>query len=365
MIEGIKVAFSDEVIEKTCDNVRKVMKSGRLVHDEFIPKFEEILRNETGKKHVALFASDTSAQEILYKVLKPESNGIAYFQGNGFPSPIFAAKRAGYKIKYLDIDPLTLDVTRLEDVRKDGSIVNLMSTGGRIPLKLVGGEYGVFEKRKCISIDDAAHSFGSRRGTHRPGSLGDYTIFSFYATKPMTMGEGGAICSSDEEVVEKCAMYSRYGKVELFGQPVCKYKGYSCRMTELLAAVGCAVYEGIPESLRIRKKLAAIYLERLKDFAPIHLYDYGDSNFYKFPVFIDRKNMDAVKLKFLLREKGINLSAGVYDFPVYHQPAIYHRSLCLPGTELFCKQHVCLPMSDFHTESEIHQVCDVLLEILK
>src|SRR5690606_16493616 len=60
-------------------------------------------------------------------------------------------------------------------------------------------------------IEDAAHAFPARYNGRMVGSLGDFTCFSFYATKTITTGEGGIICTDDDAWAERCRIMSLHG----------------------------------------------------------------------------------------------------------------------------------------------------------
>jgi dTDP-4-amino-4,6-dideoxygalactose transaminase len=374
MIKGIQVGFDKTVQEAVVRNVAQVMATGRLIHDTFIPKFEEILTSMTGKKIARLFSSDTAAQELLFHAL--EIRGLCHseqttviFQANGFPSPAFAAVRAGYAVGWVDVDPETLDIDLghlehlCQQLKSQGSwiILNVMSTAGRIPGNLPK-LLSLCARYNVLVIDDAAHSFGSRRGEVGAGTWGDFTVFSFYATKPMCCGEGGAIVSDDVETVEACEYLARYGKKNQFGPPVCDWMGWSSRPTELLAAAAVGIFGGFAAATDRRQQVALKYLS---DLPPkyFHQYDFAGSNFYKFPV-LPKTPIDRERFKTEMKSRGVEMSAGVYDFPTYRQPAFgdSFRSTYLPGAEKFCPQHLCLPMHEFLSEGDVTHVIKAAVE---
>ena len=62
---------------------------------------------------------------------------------------------------------------------------------------------GIADRHSLVVIEDAAHAIEARRDGVRPGELGDAACFSFYATKNITSGEGGAISTNSEEIAEQ------------------------------------------------------------------------------------------------------------------------------------------------------------------
>ncbi len=370
MIAGMDIQFSDAVIDQACENVRQVLKSGRLVYDKFVPQFEEYLRGVSGKKAAACFSSDTAAQGCLYRALNlgEDGDGMIIFQGNAFPTPTFEAQRAGLHPIWIDIDPLTLDPS-LPQIQQfvntmDVRAVSIMSTGGRIPSN--AKEIVDFcRSREVPVIDDAAHSFKSCRDDLIAGGWADYGIYSFYATKPMTTAEGGAIVSDNTDVVDRAAQWARYGKKTFFGPTACEVPGFSCRFNELQAAVGCAIAVGAEACYRRRGEIAAKYIAAFSKIGAerFRLYDYSGSNFYKFPVLMATEAQKAAFASHLAG-RGIKLSPGVYDLPAYNQNGFggEFARVELPGTVQFCKLHVCIPIYESLTDEQVAHVIQAVLD---
>jgi len=366
MIEGTKIKFTDEVIEQAGENVKQVMRAGRLVHDEFYPAFEQMLRDVTGQPEVALFCSDTAAQEILFGALGTLK---IVFQGNAFPSPVFAAMRAQAKVCWVDIDPLTMDIDldHLRKVIREGTVmpdaIDVMSNGGQIMHNALELKHLCHENDITV-IDDAAHCFGAKRGEVVTGSWADYTVFSFYATKNMCMGEGGAIVGTDREIIHFCEQQSYYGKGSRFGPFICYSPGFSVRQTELLCAVGMAVYPGVAAAIHRRREIAKLYLELLGD-TELYFYDYGGSSFFKMPVLMPKK-FDHGLFFAWMKQQGISVPQGVYPVVTSHQPAFLGKydDVHLPGCQEFVDRHFYMPNHEWLTDEDVHTIAQTIKQYL-
>lgn len=356
-IEGIKISFTTEEIDEILGNMRQVLETGYLVKDQFFDRFKQLILDYSGREHCALASSDTIAQEILFKVLGLEGKTVI-FQGNMFPTPVFSAVRAGCIPVYADIDMECLSIspkTLYPALDKNVGAVVMMHSGGlfnfNLPdLRLMCREKGV------LLIEDCAHSFGSRYWNLATGQMGDYGVYSFYATKPATTGEGGAVVGDDAEVIERIEMFTRYGKTEWFGAPYCQVMGYSARMNELLAAVGAVTLRNIGDKIKARTRVAHRYFEEIVN-PNIKHFIWGEPNFYKYPVLLKGITRKEAIGKFA--ERGINISAGIYDFPVYQQKPIMDTNVHLPNTELFCRDHICLPMHESLSDDDVSRVIEV------
>ncbi len=96
-------------------------------------------------------------------------------------------------------------------------------------------EHGIF------LIEDCAHAHGASWNGRRPGSYGDAGVYSLYATKTVSTGEGGVLVSTRPEVIEHARAFRNYGK------PSYEVAGLNFRMSEFTAALGLIQVERLPE----------------------------------------------------------------------------------------------------------------------
>jgi len=309
--------------------------------------------------------------------MKCHPGDVMVFLATGYVTPVFAAERLGMIPMFIDVDPDTMDpdAEQLESLCKCTLVraFNLVSNGGRIPSNIAVLQ-SICDKYNVALIDDAAHSFGSQRtdpdGTeHYGGLLGRFGVFSFFATKAMTTGEGGALVSQyHHEAVADAEMYARHGKSTQFGadSQVSHVPGYSCRFSEIDAAIGCATIRAVPDAIERRAEIAQIYQNTLSEH--FHFFDYGKSNYYKLPVTSKRGPFRADDFTTVLAEDhAIQLSGKIYPSPVYRHPAFKHRFnwVDCPGAAQWSANHVCLPMHEFLTNHDVTRVITATREYFK
>ena len=88
------------------------------------------------------------------------------------------------------------------------------------------------KRQGIFLLEDCAHAHGAGWNGRRPGSFGDAGVYSFYATKTVSTGEGGVLVSSDPDLVEFARKFRNYGKFEH------EVDGLNFRMSEFTAALG-------------------------------------------------------------------------------------------------------------------------------
>lgn len=360
MIKGSALHFSDEMKSAVATNVWDVLSSGRLVRDVQVDKFEESLKSQFGFSDVALVNSNTTGFDLLFSLLGVSGKRVG-FLGNAFPSPIFSAVRNDAQIRFLDIHPESLEV-ELTDVQ-DLDFLVITSIGGMVPPN-VGDIVESCKSHTVTLIEDAAHSIGASRGDYRTGNWADASVFSLSATKRLTCGEGGAVVSPDAELLEEIKCLARYGKATDFGDADCRIAGHSLRFNEIDAAVGNGMLPFFDSRTEIRKRVAEVYISELSSCNRLHLYDYADSNWYKFPVFFGEDSFNYDDFSARLKAEGVQLSARIYEIPAYKQIPL--QGICdhVIGAYEFCNRHACLPMHEQLTVDDASLVSKIVKEVL-
>jgi dTDP-4-amino-4,6-dideoxygalactose transaminase len=167
-------------------------------------------------------------------------------------------------------------------------------------------------------LEDCAHAHGASWRGRKPGSWGDAGVFSLYATKTISTGEGGMLVSRRPELIEHARAFRNYGK------PDYRVHGLNFRMSELIAAVGLVQVERMPEIVAWKNSVAREQLDSLYP-SRLELPEEMVSGLYKYIVF-----------DWLERSTG-----RVYDEPC-HQ--IMGSDRKLPSTEWVARNHSCIPL---------------------
>ena len=175
---------------------------------------------------------------------------------------------------FADVDPETL-LVRPSDVAK----LITIKTRAVVPVHLFGQMVDVIglkdviaahplAKAKIWLIEDAAHCFEGTRDGYRPGQNSDVAIFSFYATKNITCGEGGAIIVHDESLYQRILESRLHGMSAMavdrfvagrYNPWDMKRLGTKANLPDILAALLPQQIASIDDRLPLRAELAARY----------------------------------------------------------------------------------------------------------
>ncbi len=265
---------------KEISAARRVIKSGWLTTGSETALFEEefasFLKGATPRRELWA-AAVNSATAGLHLAL--EALGVGSGDRVAVPSLTFTSTAA--VIRYLGAEPVFID-SHPENGNMDPEALNKVGQDLKavIPVHLAGCPCDINAIRDAVSastsiIEDAAHAFPSCTDEGFAGTLGDIGVFSFYATKTITTGEGGMIVSNNEKYHERIkimrihgidrTVWTRY--TDHAGAQSWEYDvvepGYKYNLTDLAAAIGRVQLAKSNYLLGLRRNLASVYSREL------------------------------------------------------------------------------------------------------
>ncbi|MET0858730.1 MAG: DegT/DnrJ/EryC1/StrS family aminotransferase [Telluria sp.] len=230
-------------------------------------------------------------------------------------------------------------------------------------------------------VEDAAHAFPALYKERLVGTLGsDVTVFSFYANKTMTTGEGGMVVTRDPELAARVRLMRIHGiKQDAFARytsttPAWFYEvvaaGFKYNLTDIAAAIGVQQLRKIDRFLTRRKQLAQAYFEGLEGL-PLQLppdADTGSSHAWHLYVvrLTDGARLDRDELIGKLSQRGIGTS--VHFSPLHRHP--FWRDSCglsphqFPVAEASYQTMLTLPLYTKMSDADQQRVIGAVRELL-
>lgn len=232
-------SFYKDVIEERWTKIKD--KAHYLFGDE-TKELENTFPKFIGKKYGVVVRNGTDA--LILALQKTYQKGMPIILPNfGAYPTAFACRTITDNLIYVDVDAsMTIDVTKLPNI-KNGIIVPVHLFGNNCNMKEIT-KYAKVNNH--IIIEDCAQSAGSGSGKD-----GDYSIFSFYPTKPLaSMGDGGIICSNnDMEYFRSARIYGIHDNI----------MGLNSRMDEFQAAVVNCKIDSFMKHNQRRSEIAVRY----------------------------------------------------------------------------------------------------------
>jgi perosamine synthetase len=240
---------------------------------------------------------------------------------NTFMATPFAALHLGARVEFVDCNREDLCMS-FEDLERKVAehrpkAVFLVHIGGHIAFD-VERIAELCRSEGIVLIEDCAHAHGADWNGRRPGSWGDAGIWSFYATKTVSTGEGGMLVSGHQDLLEFARLYRNYGK------PDHAVQGLNLRMSEFTAALGSVQAQRMEEIVAWKNAVAREHLDPVHS-ARLQLPDGMRSGLYKYIVFSE-----------LERSTG-----KVYDHPCHR---ILGHAVDLPNSDWVAQNHWCAPL---------------------
>jgi dTDP-3-amino-2,3,6-trideoxy-4-keto-D-glucose/dTDP-3-amino-3,4,6-trideoxy-alpha-D-glucose/dTDP-2,6-dideoxy-D-kanosamine transaminase len=338
--------------------VSRVLDSGTLILGPEVEAFEKKMAESLGGGHAVGVASGTDALivSMLARGVQPGDEVVTV--ANTAVPTANAIQRVGAIPVFCEIDPRT----GLMDIDSAASAVGAR-TRAVIPVHLYGNAVDVprliakLGRDDVFVLEDCAQAQGATLGGRAVGSLGHASAFSFYPTKNLgAYGDGGLCFTRDEALAEKLRQARRYGftKRDFAGGP-----GLNSRLDELQAAMLSVKLARLADSVRARRRLAAIYDAQL----PAHVQrlettDGCEHAYHLYVVAVDARDAVAEKLAAAGIETGVH-----YRYPLHTMPGFPEARTPpggLPLTERHTSRILSLPLHPNLTDSDVTTVCEAL-----
>ena len=364
-----------EILEEDIQAVVQALRSDLITTGPLVDEFERLLSDYV-KCPTFVVNSGTAALHAAYFGIGIGPGDEVITPPNTFIATQATAGLLGAKIVFADIDLetglISLECIERAITKKTKAIVLVDYAGQPCDVKAVREIIG---ERDIKIVQDAAHSLGSFINGEPVGSQADVTTFSFFATKNITTGEGGAVSSPDIGILQKAKEFSRQGLVRdasrflnlspgPWHQEVHKF-GLNYRLTDFQCALGISQLGKIDEFKSKRKKLCDTYTQNLVDFKGIRLLkkiDGTDPMWHLFPIFVENRNEVISEL----RKKGV--MAQVNYIAAYLHPVFinlgYKIGTC-PNSESFYNQEISLPLHLSLNESSVEEICSLLKSVIE
>jgi dTDP-4-amino-4,6-dideoxygalactose transaminase len=364
-----------EILEEDIQAVVQALRSDLITTGPLVDEFERLLSDYV-KCPTFVVNSGTAALHAAYFGIGIGPGDEVITPPNTFIATQATAALLGAKIVFADIDLETglIDLECIERAitNRTKAIVLVDYAGQPCDVKAVREIIG---GRDIKIVQDAAHSLGSFINGEPVGSQADVTTFSFFATKNITTGEGGAVSSPDKVIFQRAKEFARQGLVKdpsrfknsppgPWHQEVHEF-GLNYRLTDFQCALGISQLGKIDEFKSKRNKLYDTYTEKLTNFKGIRLLkklDGRDPMWHLFPIFVENRNEVISEL----RNKGIIAQVNyiaAYLHPVFTNLG-YKIGTC-PNSESFYSQEISLPLHLSLNQSSVEEICALLKNLVE
>ena len=316
--------------------------------------FERELSAVVGVPHAVALSSGTAALHLAFVVLGIGAGDEVVCSDLTFAASANAIAYTGATPFFVDCDEATWTMDPELLYR---AIAERRSAGARVRAVVAVDLYGqccdyeairdVCERHDVVLVQDAAESLGATYRDAPAGGQGALAAFSFNGNKIITSSGGGMLVSDDRDLVEHARKLSTQAR-----EPVAHYEhlevGFNYRMSNVLAALGRAQLETLPEKVATRRRLRDRYRTLLDGVPGIEFMPeapYGEGNAWLTCILVDPDAFGADRETIRLALEAEDIEARPLWKPMHLQPLyaahttfggdvsarLFERGLCLPS----------------------------------
>lgn len=365
-----KPSFSEEEKQAVCDCIDSGwITTGKITH-EFESEFAQFL----GCKHALAVNSNTSGMILAMEACGVKNGRCVITTPYTFVSTAASAVHLGGDVYFADIEKDSYSISCasirkvLEELKAAGKIETLSAI---VPVHIAGNlcdmekicalaeEYST-PRNKIYVIEDCAHSFPSRTKNGYAGTLGDVGVFSFYATKTMTTGEGGMITTDNDALAKRMVQmrlhgmnrdaWDRYTSEKASWEYDIVAPGFKSNLPDILSAIGRVQLKKAESFDAKRKRIVKKYNKAFSGCDFLTLPPDGEGNawhLYLIQIKAEKLTCDRNTFAKELQENGLGISMhfiALFHFTYWQQKYPDFKAENFPNAESHYQNTITLPL---------------------
>jgi perosamine synthetase len=326
-----------------------VLSSGMIAQGEKVKEFERAVAQSVGMRYGVAVSSGTAALHLALLGFGVGPRSEVIMPSYVCSSPYFAVLHAGGVPKVVDIDYADMNISATA-VRR-----SIRSRTRAIIVPHMFGNPAELDDLVSLGVpvvEDCAQSLGAEYRKKKVGSVADVSVFSFYATKMITTGEGGMVATRERSLHEKIMSLRDYDKKALV--PI----KYNYKMTDFQATLGLSQLGRLEEFIETRRRIASFYDEELSSCGVQRPPRCSHKNpvFYRYVLTLD----DMMKVQQRMRDSGV-----FCERPVWRPLHGLLRDTKCPNSDRAYQHALSIPLYPSLTQEEMEYVATRLQDVLK
>jgi perosamine synthetase len=333
----------------------------------FVGEFEASFSSYVQSEFAVSVCNGTMGLALALKLLEIGPGDEVLIPDLTFGATANAVIQVGATPVFVDVlsSNFSIDVIAAEAkvTDKTKAIIPVHLYGNAAPME----EILTFAQKFSLKVvEDAAEAIGTRIDGQHVGTFGDIGVFSFFANKTITTGEGGMIVLNDKELFTKARMMRSHGFT-----PENRYWhqmwGTNMRLTNLQAALGVAQMRRIDELVEAKSFIADCYMNSLSSIKgknlilPSALPNVNHSHWLFTIQLIDDDQVDELQNYLQVN----HIESRRFFHPLHNQPAFREysaKNLTFPVADQLYRSGLCLPSSTSLNHDEIKLIAHKIVE---
>jgi len=370
------------ITEDEISGVVDALRSGWITMGPTTVAFENNFKEYIGTKNAVSMNSCTACLHLALKAIDLREQDEVIVPSVTFTATAEVITYFRAKPVFVDIERETgnIDISKIEEkiTKRTRAIIPVHYGGQPCDLDEI---LNLARKYNLSVIEDAAHAIPAWYKKRKIGTLADMTCFSFYATKPITTGEGGMVTTENDEWADRMKMlrlhgisrdaWKRYTKEGSWYYEVIE-AGYKYNLTDLQAAIGLAQLKKVDWMWQKRKAISGQYTEALKPFEELTTPYVKADRESAWHLYVIRLNLEMLKIdrnQFIEELKNRGILTSVHFIPLYRHP--YYRDILgytvdgFSASEWFYERVISLPIYPGMTDENVQFVIDTVSDVAR
>ncbi len=345
--------------------VLEVLNSGMIASGEKVREFEQKFSEYIGTKFAITTSNGTTALDVMLKASNIKEGDEVIVPSFTFIATANSVLYQKAKPVFADIDETyNLDINSvLENITpKTKAILLVHMFGNPVNLKPF---LDLQEDKGIIIFEDSAQAHGALYKGRKVGSFGLASSFSFYATKNMTTGEGGAVLTNNGKIAKRARLIINHGQTKKYEHEVL---GYNYRMTNINAAIGLEQLKKLDSFNKKRRENSYFLTSKLKGvngIIPPKETPNSFSVYHQYVIRVVEEEYGESREKLINRLKENSIVPAIhYPKPIHEQP-LYKKLGIKPkkkleNTERFCKEVLSLPIHPLVPKEALEKMVEII-----
>ena len=360
------IPFFKHNLNKDKNYLKKTLNSSYLTSGPVCEKVESLISKKFNKQYAILTNSWTNGLISILLSLKLKPSDEVIIPACTFVACANVVEMIGAKIVFADIDSETklMDINDcLKKITKKTKVI--------MPVHLYGNLFDTKKlktkiKKKIFIIEDSAHAFCGEYKNKVLGYYSDFAVFSFYATKSITCGEGGAIITNHKKYADDIRSISNNGMTKPAFKRFVNNKyvpwdvynyGFKANLSDINASILIDQIINYAKTSKIRTKIFKKYLHYLTKIDQISIpigNKNKDRDYYLFPIGVNKKYRNKLIEHLLSKKIFVTVNFRSITELMYYKKK-YKNNNC-PISEKWGKEQLSLPFHVKITENEIKTI---------
>ncbi|MGB9735640.1 MAG: DegT/DnrJ/EryC1/StrS family aminotransferase [bacterium] len=354
--------------------VKEVLKSGWIGMGGVTQLLEQAFSKFTGAKYAVAVSSGSAGLFLSLLACGIGKGDEVITSPMTFPATANEILHTGAKVRFVDIDETgNIDTDKIEQAitKKTKAILPVHLYGRPCNMNRI---IEIARAYRLLIIEDAAHAFGAVYKNKHIGNIGDATVFSLYATKNITAGEGGVVTTNNKAIADKIRLLRSYGITRNAWSRFTKKNnskpydtvlpGYNFEIPDILAALALSQINTFKERFERRRYIWQVYnqaFEGLNIGLPFPVCDNASIHaMHLYTIMVDKRRAGIDRKDFIKKLDKMGIGTGIH-FISLHLHSFYKKLYNLKNTDFpvalsFSEQTLSLPLSSGMTDRDINRV---------